>query len=210
MSAPARPIRLHRHPLSGHAHRVELMLSLLRLPFERIDVDLMKGVHKQPEFLAKNAFGQVPVIEDGEATIADSNAILVYLAARYDTGGQWLPREPAAARVQQWLSVAAGQLHAGPASARLVMLFGAKLDHERCKTIAAQLFGLMDAQLSTRAFLTGAAPTIADVALYAYTAHAPEGGVALEPYPHIRAWLARIEALPGFVPMQRTPVQSAA
>jgi glutathione S-transferase len=112
--------------------------------------------------------------------------------------------------VQQWLSVAAGQLHAGPASARLVTLFGAKFDHERCKTIAAQLFELLEAQLSTRVFLTGDRPTIADVALYAYTAHAPEGGVTLEPYASIRAWLARIEALPGFVPMQRTPVQSAA
>lgn len=211
MSAPARPIRLYRHPLSGHAHRVELMLSLLRLPFERIDIDLMKGAHKQPEFLAKNAFGQVPVIEDGDTTVADSNAILVYLASRYDSGGQWLPRDPsAAAQVQRWLSVAAGQLAFGPASARLVTLFGAKLDHDRCKTIAAQLFELLESQLSARTFLTGDRPTIADVALYAYTALAPEGGVPLESFPNIRAWLARVEALPGFVSMQRTPMPSAA
>ena len=89
MTAPSRPIRLYRHPVSGHAHRVELMLSLLGLPAELVDVDLFGGAQQgRPEFLAKNPFGQVPVIEDGDATVADSNAILVYLATRYDPAGQ--------------------------------------------------------------------------------------------------------------------------
>ncbi|WP_437606907.1 glutathione S-transferase [Sorangium sp. So ce834] len=205
MTTPARPIRLYRHPLSGHAHRVELFLSLLQLPFERVDVDLKSGAQKAPEFLRKNPFGQVPVIEDGDVTLADSNAILVYLAARYDPSGRWLPRDPvAAARVQQWLSVAAGQLAAGPAAARLVAVFGFKLDLERAKAIAAQLLTVVDQHLSARRFLAGDAPTLADVAMYTYTAHAPEGGVSLEPYGHVRAWLARVEELPGFVPMTRT------
>lgn len=199
------PIRLYTYPVSGHAHRVALMLSLLRLPFEPIEVDLRKGAQKAPEFLAKNAFGQVPVIEDGDVTLADSNAILVYLARRYDPSSAWLPRDPVAhAKVQQWLSVAAGPLAAGPSGARLVKLFGATLDHARCLTIAQQLFTVMDAQLATRRFLVGDAPTIADVALYTYTVLAPEGGISLEPYAHIRAWLGRIEALPGFLPVQRT------
>lgn len=204
---PAQPIRLYRHALSGHAHRVELFLSLLGLPYELIDVDLKGGEHKSPAFLARNAFGQVPVIEDGEVVVADSNAILVYLATHYDGAAQWLPREavPAAA-VQRWLSVAAGALAFGPAAARLVTVFGAPLDQERAKSIAAQLFAVLEPHLAARPFVTGAAPTIADVALYSYTAHAPEGGVSLEPYPQIRAWLARIEALPGFVAMRRTPV----
>ncbi|HYH36965.1 MAG TPA: glutathione S-transferase [Azospirillum sp.] len=211
MTTPSTPIRLYRHPLSGHAHRVELMLSLLGLPVERIDVDLKAGAHKRPEFLARNPFGQVPVIEDGDVTLADSNAILVYLAGRYDEAGRWLPRDPvAAARVQRWLSVAAGPLASGPASARLVMVFGAALDHERCKGVAAQLFAVLDRHLADSAFLAGDGPTIADVALYSYTAHAPEGGVALDAYPNIRTWLARVEALPGFVPMQRSAVPAAA
>lgn len=205
------PIRLHRHPLSGHSHRVELFLSLLKLPFVRADVDLAKGAHKTPEFLAKNPFGQVPVIEDGELVLADSNAILVYLATRYDASGKWLPRDAAgAARVQRWLSVAAGQLASGPATARLVTVFGAKLDHERAKAVAAQLFPVLERHLATQRFLAGSAPTIADIALYSYTAHAPEGGVALEPYPAVLAWVGRIEALPGFVPMQRSAVPAAA
>jgi glutathione S-transferase len=197
------PIRLYRHPLSGHSHRAQLGLSLLGLPHELVDVDLLAGAQKRPEFLAKNVFGQVPVIEDGAVTLADSNAILIYLAERYDTAGRLWPRAATArAEVQRWLSVAAGQLAAGPAAARLVKVFGAKLDHERAIGIARQLLGLLDAELGKRDFLVGGEPTLADVAHYSYVAHAPEGDVSLEPYARVRAWLGRIEALPGFVPMR--------
>ncbi|WP_437672866.1 glutathione S-transferase family protein [Sorangium sp. So ce131] len=214
MTSPASPIRLYRHPLSGHAHRVELFLSLLQLPYELIDVDLLKGAHKTPEFLRKNPFGQVPVIEDGDVTLADSNAILVYLAARYETretAERWLPRDPvAAAEVQRWLSVAAGQLVSGPGIARLTKVIGLEADYERAVSTAAQLFAVLDQHLAARRFLVGDGPTIADVAMYTYTAHAPEGGVPLDPYGHVRAWLARVEDLPGFVPMKRTPPPAAA
>jgi glutathione S-transferase len=205
MTASTTTIRLHRHPLSGHAHRIELFLSLLGLDADKIDVDLAAGAHKAPGFLAKNPFGQVPVLEDGDRVIADSNAILVYLALRHDRTGRWYPTDPdTAAEIQRWLSIAAGPLAAGPATARLVTVFGAQRDHAAAKAIAHALFGVLDRHLATRRFVAGDGPTIADVALYSYTAHAPEGGVALTPYPHIVAWLARIEALPGFVPMQRT------
>lgn len=207
MPAPAHPIRLYHYPLSGHSHRVQLFLSLLGLPFEVVDVDLRQGQQKQPEFLARNVFGQVPVIEDGDVTLADSNAILVYLATKYDDSGRWLPRDPAAAgEVQRWLSVAAGLLVQGPGAARLVTVFGASFDHDRAKAVAARLYGVLDPYLATRDVLVGTAPTIADIALYTYTVVAPEGGVSLDPYPHVRAWLSRIEALPGFVPMTRSAV----
>jgi glutathione S-transferase len=197
------PIRLYQHPLSGHAHRVKLFLSLLHLPFDEVLVDFAKGEQRQPEFLALNLFGQVPVIQDGEVTLADSNAILTYLALRYDDSGRWLPRDPVgSARVQRWLSVAAGPLVNGPGNARVNVLFGRPQD-ERCGEIAAQLFQRMDAHLATSPYLAAAHPTIADLALYSYTSHAPEGGVSLEPYPQLRAWLARIEALPGYVSMIR-------
>ena len=206
MTKPAQPIRLYRHALSGHAHRVELFLSLLGLPCELIDVDMVRGAHKAPEFIARNnPFGQVPVIEDGDIAIADSNAILVYLATRYDPDGRWLPRDAVgAARVQQWLSVAAGQLAYGPSLARFIKLFGARRDLDGAQAISRKLFEVLDKELSKRPYLAGDTPTIADVSLYTYTAHAPEGGVALEPYGHLRAWLAGIEALPGFVPMRRS------
>lgn len=199
---PSQPIRLLRHPISGHSHRVELYLSLLGLPCELVHVDVMKGAHKQPEFLAKNVFGQVPVIEDGDVTLADSNAILVYLGERYDEAGRFWPRTALGkASVQRWFSVAAGQLAAGPAAARLVRVLGAKLDYERAVGIAKQLFQTLEAELNSRDYLVGATPTLADVAFYAYVARAPEGDISLEPYPALRAWLGRIEALPGFVPM---------
>jgi glutathione S-transferase len=204
-------IRLYRHPLSGHSHRAELLLSLLDIDAELIDVDLAGGEHKRDAFLAKNRFGQVPVLEDGDTVIADSNAILVYLAERYDSTNAWYPREPeVAADIQRFLSVAAGPIAFGPAAARLVNVFGAALDHVRAIEIAHGVLGVLDAHLHGREWLAGGAATIADVANYAYIAHAPEGDVALDDCPNVRAWLGRIESLPGFVSLQTTAVGLAA
>lgn len=203
---PTAPIRLLGFKLSGHSHRVELMLSLLGLPFTFEAVNLMAKAHKSPEFLAKNPFGQVPVIEDGDVTLADSNAILVYLARRYGAP-HWLPTEPvAAAEVQRWLSVAAGLLAFGPAAARIVVLFKSPQNPDEMVARAHGLLKVMDGVLSASPFLTGAQPSIADVANYSYVAAAPEGHVSLDAYPAVRAWLARIEALPGCVPMPQSPV----
>jgi glutathione S-transferase len=202
-------LRLHRFLISGHSHRAELMLSLLGLRAELVNVDLPRGEHKQPDFLSKNSFGQVPVLEDGTLTLSDSNAILVYLAERYDPAERYWPRDPARrAEVQRWLSVAAGQLSAGPGAARLARIFKAPVDHALAVRKAHDLFALLDKELSARPFLVGETPTLADVALYTYTAHAPEGDVSLEAYPAIRNWLSRIEALPGFVPMARSTAKS--
>lgn len=198
--------RLHRNLLSGHSHRAQLLLSLLGLPVELIDVDMSKGEHKSPEFLKKNPWGQVPVFEDKDKdlTLTDSNAILVYLALKYDETGKWYPRDPViAAKVQVWLSVAAGQMVQGPFYARLHKLFGAPVDHGKAKAAAEKLFEVLDRELATGTFLAGDWPTIADVAIYTYTAHAPEGEVSLEPYGNVRSWLQRIEQLKGFMPMVR-------
>ena len=200
------PIKLYHFPLSGHAHRVQLMLSLLELPVEIIFVDLAKGAHKQPEFLAINSFGQVPVLDDNGVVLADSNAILVYLANKYGHG-RWLPTDPVGtARVQRWLSVAAGPLHAGPATARLITVFGASHNAEDVIARSHTLLKVIDQELSNSTYLAGDAPTIADISGYTYIAHAPEGNVSLQDYANVRAWLARIEALPGFVGMPRTAV----
>lgn len=204
------PIRLHRFALSGHAHRAELMLSLLGLPYQAIDVDLLKGEQRTAPFLARNAFGQVPVIEDGEEIVADSNAILVYLATRYDPQGRWLPRDArTAAEVQRWFSASAGMLAEGPGMARVEVLFGRPRDPRRAD-VCARLFGVMEEVLTRQDWLAAPHATVADIAMYTYTAHAPEGGNSLERYPALRAWIERIEALPGFVGMQRSPTGSTA
>src|SRR5690606_21494290 len=123
-------MKLYYYPLSGHAHRAALFLSLLGLEHELIDIDLAAGAHRQREFLALNTFGEVPVLDDGGVVIADSLAILVYLARK--TGPtHWLPDNPIQeAEVQRWLSVAAGKIAYGACAARLVTVFGAKFDAE--------------------------------------------------------------------------------
>lgn len=207
----SKPIKLYRHALSGHSHRVELFLSILGVPYELVDVDLKAGAHKKPEFLARNPFGQVPVIEDGDVVVFDSNGILVYLANKYDASGQWLPRDAVtAARVQGWLSIAAGPVAFGPAAARLVTVFGAPYEPEELKKRSAALLQVLDKQLADRKYLAGDTPTIADLANYAYLAHAPEGNVDISPFANVTAWLARIKQLPGFIPMQRTAAGLAA
>ena len=195
--------------LSGHSHRVRLFAGLLGLEPEIVPVDLLGGAHKQPEYLARNPFGQVPALEDGNVGLYDSNAILVYLATRYDADRTWYPEDGLTqARIQIWLSKAANELANGPAAARLVTVFGAGLDHEATKEKAHRLLGIMDHALAGRDWFVGENPTIADVALYSYTARAPEGGVDLKSYANVRAWLQRVEGLPGFVPMVETPTDA--
>jgi glutathione S-transferase len=181
------------------------MVSLLGLPHELVEVDLKSGAHKQPAFLALNPFGQVPVLEDDGVVIADSNAILVYLAKKAGAR-DWLPEDPrGAAAVQRWLSVAAGEVAYGPAAARLITVFGAKFVPEEVIGRAHTLLTRLEKQLSSQDWLAGDRPTLADVALYSYVARAPEGNVDLADYPAVIAFLRRIEALPGFVPFVETP-----
>ena len=203
-------MKLHHHPLSGHSHRARLFISLLGIPHELVEVDLKAGVHKQPDFLALNPFGQVPVLEDEDVVVSDSNAILVYLAKKHGRT-DWLPEEAgAAAAIQRWLSVAANEIANGPAAARLVTVFGSKHNPEEVIAKAHALLQKLETRLANRDWLVGDTPTIADVAMYSYVARAPEGNVDLSGYPAVKAHLARIEALPGFVPFVATPVGLAA
>lgn len=199
MNQPARI--LHGTRLSGHTHRVLLFLHLLDLPYAFADSPA--EVRQSPAFRRLNPLGQIPVLEDDGHMLADSNAILVYLARRYAPNSSWLPEDPVgAARVQRWLSLAAGEIAYGPAAARVnARFFDTGVPPALAQCLAVKVLGLMEEELAAQAWLAGTSPTIADIACYAYIAHAPEGGIALDACPQVRAWIARVQALPGFVPM---------
>jgi glutathione S-transferase len=202
---PASDILLHGDALSGHTHRVSLLLRMLDIPFRFVPAP--GDVRQTPAFGALNPLRQIPVLQDGALTLADSNAILVYLSKRYDPAGRWLPEEPAAAaRVERWLSIATGEIRYGPGLARLIAQFGVPGDPAWAGQIAARILAFMDEHLEARPFLAADHATIADLACYSYIAQAPEGGIALAPYPHVQAWLSRVEALTGFEAMPPLPI----
>lgn len=199
-------MKLYFHPISGHAHRARLFLSLIGADVDIVTVDLTKGEHKTPAYLAMDRFGQVPLLEDDGQYIADSNAIMVYAAKKFGRT-EWLPEDAAgAAKVQRWLSVAAGHIAFGPGAARLITLFNAGFNPEEVINRAHAILKLIDAELEGREWIAAERPTIADIALYSYIASAPEGNVDISTYANVNGWLARVEALPDFVEFSKNAV----
>lgn len=195
-------IKLYGHELSGNSYKARLFLELLNIDYEWIKVDLIKGEHKSAAYLALNPFGQVPLLVDGETTLADAQAILVYLARQYG-GEQWLPTEALPlAQVVRWLSTTAGEVRQGPENARLYYLFRAtSINIERAHQKAELILTQLDQHLSDRHWLEFERPTIADVAVFPYIALAPDGKIDLAPYGNVRAWIDRVKQLPGYIPM---------
>lgn len=197
-------ITLYGTPLSGHVHRVALLLRMLALPYAWVEASA--DVRQSAAFRRLNPFGQIPVLQDGDLTLADSNAILVYLVKRYAPDSQWLPEQPAAAaRVQAWLSKAAGEVRYGPAACRLIAQFAVPEDYQAARAVSDRFLPQMEQHLSERDYLATEHPTIADLACHSYVAVAAEGGISLSPYPAIRRWAARIAALPCFFAMPALP-----
>lgn len=195
-------ITLYDFPLSGHCHRVRLFLSLIGLEYQRVELDLLNGEHKQKPYIDINPLGLVPSLIDDDFVLRDSNAILLYLAKKY--APDWYSDDvQTASTIQQWLAKEASQ---APADARLVTVFGANKDHQAAIEQSHAVLKIYDAQLAENDWLAANKPTIADVSAYSYIAHAPEGKVDLDNYPNVLAWLHRVENLPNFVGMQKTPV----
>ncbi|MBP0019056.1 MAG: glutathione S-transferase [Cyanobacteria bacterium SBLK] len=195
-------LKLYSHELSGNSYKVRLLLFLLGLEHEVIRVDLMSGEHKKPPFLALNPFGQIPVLVDGEAIVTDAQAILTYLAKRYGRE-DWFPDEAiAASKIVRWLSIATGEVRQGPENARLYHLFGVKsINIERATEKSKYILTLLNEHLKTRLWLEFERPTIADIAVFPYVSLAEDGKISLEEYPHIIAWIERVQGLPNFVGM---------
>jgi glutathione S-transferase len=178
------------------------LLSLLGLEYQLTPVDLMKGEHRQPEFLRLNPLGQVPVLVDGNLVIRDAQAILIYLARRYGNES-WLPLEAEAmGRVMQWLFLSASEIHVGLESARLYHLLGlSAINIEQATQKAKDVLQIVDRHLDRRLWLELERPTIADIACYPYINLASDAQIDLNPYPNLGAWMNRIEQLPGYTAM---------
>jgi glutathione S-transferase len=194
-------LKLYDLEPSGNCYKIRLFCSLLGLPLELHAVDFMAGAHKKSPLIDKNPFGELPILVDGDVVLRDSQAILVYLARKYG-GESWLPTDALPmARVMEWLMVAENEIPRGPGDARLHDKFAVELDVGHAREKAQRILGLIEAHLERNDWLALGRPTIADVACMPYIGLSHEGGISLEPYPAIRAWIQRIRALPGFVTM---------
>ena len=194
-------ITLYEFALSGNCHKIRLLLSLQGLEYRSIIVNGGERQHKSEAFIQMNPFGQVPVLTDGEVTIRDSQAILVYLAKRYGNE-DWLPNQAdALAEVIAWLSTAANEVALGPNRLRLHYKFGRPIDIDEAEQTTNNLLRILQTRLAQQDWLVGDQISIADIAVYPYIALAPEAKVDLDGYPAIMAWMRRIQALPAYVGM---------
>jgi glutathione S-transferase len=198
-------LKLYDFLESGNGYKVRLLLHQLGIPFERIELDITKGETRTPEFLAKNPNGRIPTLEleDGSC-LAESNAIQWYLAE----GTPFLPADPLErARVLQWMFFV--QYSHEPYIAVVRFWVHQKLDVGREAEVAErrrrgyEALGVMERHLRPRSFLVGDRYSIADIALYAYTHVAHEGGFELAPYPAVGAWLERVRSEPRHIPITK-------
>ncbi len=197
-------IRLYDALISGNAYKARLVLTQLGIPFERVELDILNGATRTPEFHRINPYGQVPtvVLEDG-VVLTQSNAILCYFAE----GTPLFPNDRLLrARVLQWLFFEQNNHETTVAEARFWVRFLGKAEewHERLAEKHERGYRALDhmeRRLAREPFLVGGRYTIADIALYAYTHVAEEGGFDLARFPAIRAWLARVAAEPGHIPI---------
>lgn len=193
--------KLYDLELSGNCYKVRLLCALVGVPLEIISVDFLAGAHKQPPLSDLNAFGEIPIFQDDDLVLRDSQAILVYIARKWG-GESWLPNDPAGlAQVSQWLMVAENEIARGPNDARLHDKFGYRLDVAHARSKSARILALLERHLTRETWLALARPTIADIACMPYVALGHEGGVPLDPYPAVKTWVDRVKALPGFIGM---------
>ena len=195
-------MRLYNVAYSGNSYKVRLLLAQLGIPCEIIEIDILKGESRTPEFLKINPNGRTPVLDDNGFVLAESNAILAYLAR----GTKFLPEDRQLwAHVFQWLFFEQYSHEPYIASSRFWLQHKPDTP-ERSAVLAARRDGgwaalkIMEEHLAKTAFFVGDY-TIADIALFAYTHVSHEGGFPLGDFPKIRDWIGRVKAQPGFIPM---------
>ena len=199
------PFKLYGDSRSGNCYKAALILSLTGRTFEWIETDVMRRATRTPEFLAMNPNGRVPLLQlpDGQY-LAESNAMLLYLSE----GSQYLPGDAyERALVYQWLFFEQYSHEPFIAVARfIVKLAGREIEEAaRLKILREkghEALSVMETALVSRPFLAGDQFSVADIALFAYTHTAEDGGIDLSPWPAVRRWLGRVEAIPNFLSME--------
>ena len=201
-------MHLYDYALSGNCYKVRLFLALLQQPHTSTAVDFFPGeAHLGDAFLEINPAGTLPVLTDGELTLCDSAAILVYLAQAYDTSGTWHPTQDAAtsARIQFFLAFAS-RLSDTVGQARLHDMLNLPCDIDSARAAGHRALRELESHLTEQSFadqrfLVGDTPSIADLACFPYAALSPDGGIAHDDYPAVRRWLIDVRRLPGFIEM---------
>ena len=195
-------MRIYGDLASGNCYKIKLLLLLLKLPHLWQHMDILAGHTRTPEFLALNANGKIPLLqEDDGFCVAESNAILCYLA-------EYSPYMPATSRerahVMQWLFFEQYSHEPNIATARYFKRYLQQHEHPDLPARHAggyRALAVMERQLAQQTFMAGAAFTIADIALYAYTHVAADGGFELQSFPQVQRWIRDIEARPDHVTM---------
>jgi glutathione S-transferase len=193
---------------SGNGYKVRLLLAQLGQKYDWTDVDIDQGLTRTPEFLKRNPNGRIPTLElDDGTNLAESNAIMWYLAE----GSRFVPAtQLGRAQVLQWMFFEQYSHEPYVATPRYLMRHLPD-GHPRRAEIPARLekgraaFAVMEQHLATHEYFVGGRYTIADIALYAYSHVAHDGGHDLTPYPCVRKWLDRVAAQPGYVPLFQRP-----
>lgn len=200
-------IKLYDFELSGNCYKLRLLMHFLHVPYEPVTVDFYPGrEHKSAKFLAINPWGQLPVLDEGDYRLRDAQAILVYLASKYDDECAWFPIDPEArGQVMAWLAVA-DDITRTAAAARLHDALGYELDIDAARSGARTVFKLIDDHLAKREsegrlWLAADHPTIADIACFPYTALSHEGGILRDDFPALQRWIDRVRHLKGFIGM---------
>lgn len=197
-------IRLYDYLPSGNGYKVRLLLTQMGVAFERVELDIVKGETRTTEFLTKFPNGRIPAVEldDGER-LFESNAILWYFAE----GTPFLPADRMErAQVVKWFCFEQYNLEPNIASRRYLLANPQLQDPRRAMMdrllrLGQEALGVIDGHLASHQWMVGSRYSIADIALYAYTHVAHEGGYDLAPYPAIRAWLDRVRAQPRNIPI---------
>jgi glutathione S-transferase len=196
---------------SGNGYKIRLLLAQLQQSYRYVELDIMRGETRTPQFLARNPDGRIPTLEfeDGQC-LAESNAILCYLAE----GTAFVPTERLAhARVLQWMFFEQYSHEPYVATPRFIMRH-LPADHPRRAELPNRqergraALAVMEGHLARHSYFVGEGYSIADIALYAYTHVAEEGGLELAPYPKLRAWLARVAAQPRYVGLRDRPASA--